>query len=140
MQLFDIFSSYSYFWYYRNIIQNKTSEVNLKNLEQLKNFPYDSEYRTNSKNGKTVLVYICKHDNCGKEFLRTWNLLDHVRMHQGVKPYVCQFCSKSFTQRGNLRKHVYRHYNPMLESRRRYTCKFCSSKFTERYNYKVCFN
>ena len=122
---------------YRNIIQNRTSKTNLKNLKHLENFPYDYEYQKNSANGKLVIVYICKFDGWGKEFLRTWNLLDHVRMHQGVKPHTCPHCSKTFTQKGNLRKHVYRHNNPNLQSRRRYKCKFCKSRFTERYNYKV---
>ena len=103
----------------------------------MKDFPYDYEYKRNPDNGKLLIVYACRYDNCGKEFLRTWNLLDHARMHQGVKPHVCQICSKTFTQEGNLRKHIYRHNNPNLQSRRRYKCKFCKSRFTERYNYKV---
>ena len=111
----------------------------MKNLKLLKEYSYDCEYRTNSKSGKKFIVYIWNEENCRKEFLRTWNLLDHLRMHQGIKPYIWKFCSKSFTQKCNLRKHVYRHKNPMLESRRRYTCKYCSSKFTERYNYKASF-
>lgn len=121
----------------RNIIQNQTSETNLKNLDLLKDFPYSSELRKNSKTGKMYIAYVCQHEGCGKEFLRTWNLLDHVRMHQGVKPFICEYCSKTFTQRGNLKKHLFKHYNPSIQSRRRFTCKFCSSKFTERYNYKV---
>ena len=123
--------------YHRNIIQNPTSQTNLRNLQVLKDFPYDYEYRRNPSNGKLVIVYICKFDNWEKEFLSAWNLLDHVRMHQGIKPFVCPYCPKTFTQNGNLRKHVYRHNNPNLQSRRRYKCKFCKSRFTERYNYKV---
>ena len=123
--------------YHRNIIQNRTSETNLKNMQILKDFPYNYEYRRNPSNEKLVIVYICKYENWAKEFLRTWNLLDHVRMHQGIKPFICPYCPKTFTQNGNLRKHVYRHNNPNLQSRRRYKCKFCKSRFTERYNYKV---
>ena len=48
---------------FRNIIQNKTSEVNVKNLEQLKEYTYESEYRTNPKSGKSIIVYICRHEN-----------------------------------------------------------------------------
>ena len=33
-------------------------------------------------------TYICKYDNCCKEFEKVWNMLDHVRMHEGIKPYV----------------------------------------------------
>ena len=93
----------------RNIVQNLTSETNLKNLDQLKHYKYSQIFRKNPKNGKVVIVYICGYPNCGKEFMRTWNLLDHVRMHVGVKPYACHICGKSFTQIGNMRKHVQQH-------------------------------
>ena len=122
---------------YRNIIQNQTSDTNVKNLEALQNYPYQTEYRKKGKNGKMVIVYTCGYERCGKEFMRTWNLLDHVRMHSGIRPYVCQFCNKSFTQKGNMRKHLLQHYQPNLEQRRKYRCDYCSSSFTERYNYKV---
>ena len=94
---------------YRNIVQNLTSETNLKNLEQLRFYKYSQEFRKNLKNNKVVIIYICGHPECGKEFMRTWNLLDHVRMHAGVKPYSCFKCGKSFTQVGNLRKHIQQH-------------------------------
>ena len=122
---------------FRNIVHNQTSETNLKNLEQLKNYPYSSEFRKSSKTGKLFIIYICEFDGCRKEFLRTWNLLDHVRMHQGVKPFVWDYWPKTFTQRGNLKKHLIKHYNPSIQARRNFSCKFWSSKFTERYNYKV---
>ena len=111
--------------------------TNLKNLEQLKHFNYGKEFRRNPKNGRMVIVYTWGYPECGKEFMRTWNLLDHVKMHQGIKPFVCPYCSNTFTQKGNLRKHVYIDINPNLQSRRRYKCKFCKSRFTENYNYKV---
>lgn len=122
---------------FRNIIQNLTSETNVKNLEELKGFNYRTEYRENPKNGKMIIVYFCGHEECNKEFLRTWNLLDHLRMHEGVRPYICSICCKSFTQKGNLRKHFLQHNQPDLEERRRYNCQYCSSSFTERYNLRV---
>ena len=125
---------------FRSDRENQISETNLRNLEQLKDYPYSTEIRQSSKSGKDFIMYICEFDGCKKEFLRTWNLLDHVRMHQGVKPYVWDYCPKTFTQRGNLKKHLTKHYNPSIESRRKFLCRFWSSKFTERYNYKVSSN
>jgi uncharacterized Zn-finger protein len=124
----------------RNIIQNQTSDTNVKNLESLDGFPYKVQYRPNPKNGKMVVVYTCNYSGCKKEFLRTWNLLDHLRMHTGVRPYACQFCGKSFTQKGNMRKHLLQHYQPNLSQRRKYRCQHCDSSFTERYNYKVSYD
>ena len=86
---------------------------------------------------KMVVVYRCELDGCGKDFMRTWNLLDHVRMHYGQRPYVCQFWAKSFTQKGNMRKHLQQHYLPSLSQRRKYKWSHCESSFTERYNYRV---
>mmetsp|Transcript_25731 Transcript_25731/g.22834 ORF Transcript_25731/g.22834 Transcript_25731/m.22834 type:complete len:85 (+) Transcript_25731:151-405(+) len=69
--------------------------------------------------------------------MRTWNLLDHIRMHYGIKPYQCNFCSRSFTQKGNMRKHLIQHYQPELVKRKRFKCEYCRSSFTERYNYRT---
>ena len=123
--------------FYRNVIRNHTSTTNLKNLEDLKSFPYHQEFRKNSKNNKMLVVYICGFHNCGKEFMRTWNLLDHLRMHYGIRPFSCSICQKSFTQKGNLRKHMEQHSKPNLSSRRKFECVYCQSKFTEKYNFKV---
>ena len=83
-----------------------------------------SEYKFDVKNvpgfKKPVIVYTCMMKECGKEFLRTWNLLDHVRMHQDIKPYSCEICGKEFTQKGNMRKHLKTHSQPSVESRKRY--------------------
>ena len=51
------------------------------------------------------ITYICRYEGWDKEFTKTWNLLDHVRMHEGIKPFVCELCGKTFTQKGNLKKH-----------------------------------
>ena len=123
--------------FHRNIIQNQSSLTNLANLEQLKNYPYSAEYQRNPRNGKMMIVYKCEYDGCGKEFLRTWNLLDHIRMHFGERPFTCQFCGKGFTQRGNMRKHLQQHYLPALTQRRKYKWAHCESSFTERYNFRV---
>lgn len=116
--------------------QNKISKSDM-NLELLKDFEYITEERTNEADGKPSTVYICRYNNCNKEFTRTWNILDHARMHKGVKPFHCNFCNKGFTQKGNLKKHVKTHLVPDVEGRKRYRCDVCGSSYTERYNYKV---
>jgi hypothetical protein len=60
------------------------------NLEMLKQFRYTTETR-NLPNGRYQTVYVCKKEGCDKEFMRTCNLLDHARMHSGIKPNFCSF-------------------------------------------------
>ena len=68
------------------------------NIQMLSEFEYSSEKRL-LENGKTQMFYICRKDGCNREFQRTGNLLDHVRMHSGIKPHSCQFCGRKFTQK-----------------------------------------
>jgi hypothetical protein len=37
----------------------------------------------------TKQVYQCGYGDCNKKFNKTWNLVDHLRMHEGIKPYRC---------------------------------------------------
>ena len=107
------------------------------NLEMLKDFPFSIEVRKNGVGSDPLTVYICQFEGWNKEFTRTWNILDHARVHTGVKPFECEVWGKKFTQKGNLRKHTKTHTIPDVENRKRYRCEICSSSYTERYNYKV---
>ena len=106
------------------------------NVQLLKNYQWEVEKRKN-ENGGITTVYICKYEGCDKEFTRTWSILDHVRMHEGVRPYVCKYCSRTYTQKGNMIKHMRRHTQPNVDSRRAYICEFCNHGYTEKYNLKV---
>ena len=106
------------------------------NMQLLEGFNWKVEKRHNKKGGITT-VYICQYNGWGKEFTRTWSILDHVRMHVGVKPYVCKYWSKSYTQKGNMLKHMRRHTEPAAEWRRNYVWKFWDRAYTEKYNLKV---
>jgi len=53
--------------------------------------------------------YVCKYEGWEKQFKKAWNALDHMRMHEGIRPYKCRYCDKSFTQKCNFKKHEKRH-------------------------------
>ena len=106
------------------------------NMQLLKDYNCKVEKRKNNRGGITT-VYTCNYKGCNKEFTRTWSILDHVRMHEGVRPYVWKFCSRTYTQKGNMIKHMRRHTEPDVDSRRSYICEFWNKGYTEKYNLKV---
>lgn len=80
---------------------------------------------------------MCKYNNCNKEFTKSWNFLDHARMHEGLKPFICDICGKSFTQSGNMKKHRKQHAVNDIDKRKVYKWSFCNKGYTEKFNLKV---
>lgn len=99
--------------------------------------PHEAKYFTNPKTGRKVKKLVCLLSGWGKIFEKKWNFKDHIRMHMGQKPYNCKMCDKSFTQKGNLAKHLRQHDFSDLKSRKVHQCQICHKKFTEKYNLKV---
>lgn len=55
---------------------------------------------------RVKLFFKCKYPGCGSMFKKSCNLRDHFRKHTGMRPFSCQFCHKTFTQSGNLGRHL----------------------------------
>ncbi|KAG8319661.1 hypothetical protein J6590_086781 [Homalodisca vitripennis] len=65
---------------------------------------------------------------CGKAFARKAEIRDHERTHTGEKPYQCEFCGATFSQRSNLQSHKRAtHYDD-----KRYKCMECGKGFKRR--------
>jgi len=109
------------------------------NLELLKEFEFETTEVQDPKDGTISTIYKCRFGRCDKQFNRTWNMLDHARTHKGVRPFKCQWWSKRFTQKGNMRKHLKQHVAPTLNERKKFKCEICSSRYTEKYNYNVSY-
>jgi hypothetical protein len=117
--------------------EKRSSTDSYDNHEKLYNgYKYSTRTRYDERGSKQT-IYCCRFEDCTKEFTRTNNILDHLRMHAGIKPFNWSHCLKSFTQKCNLNKHLKTHLVPEMKNRKRYKCNYCDACYTERYNYKV---
>ncbi|XP_074545367.1 uncharacterized protein LOC141804680 isoform X2 [Halichoeres trimaculatus] len=85
-------------------------------------------------------VHMVKHtegqpfqcDDCGATYKRKSGLMAHHRdKHLGLRPFVCEICSKGFRINSQLKKHMSVH-----TGERPYSCPICSKRFTKSFNLK----
>ncbi|XP_065904055.1 oocyte zinc finger protein XlCOF6-like [Dysidea avara] len=63
---------------------------------------------------------------CSKSFKTKFNMKRHLLIHTGEKPHQCQHCTKSFADSSTLRQHLSTH-----SEEKPYQCHHCSKQFAD---------
>ena len=86
---------------------------NANKFDLVDNYKY--KYIHKMSGGRKTKIIQCGYEGCDKQFSKSWNFMDHARMHEGIKPYKCFLCDKRFTQKGNLMKHERMHKTTLAD-------------------------
>ncbi|XP_032518278.2 gastrula zinc finger protein XlCGF57.1-like isoform X1 [Danaus plexippus] len=113
-------------------ICNPNREVKLENYNEYEYLDSDVIFKDksyldnleNQEEDKRKKIFKC--DNCSKSFSLKTLLRRHMRLHSTSKPFQCTKCSKCYTRQDQLAAHMRIHdgYKP-------YACPHCSKAFSQ---------
>ena len=73
----------------------------LKHLKKKHNVILETQQRSNDPER-----FKCTVPGCGKIFKAGFVLQDHMNIHTGQKPHICQYCKQGFASKANKYAHV----------------------------------
>ncbi|XP_060075148.1 uncharacterized protein LOC132554841 [Ylistrum balloti] len=89
------------------------------------------EHRKQHHEGRESWRHHC--DYCSKIFNKRSQLIYHMKVHTGDKPFPCDHCGLTFSQKGNLYKHLQTVHIRKVE----YRCELCGKGFYLKENYRL---
>ncbi|XP_005098108.1 zinc finger protein 728 [Aplysia californica] len=92
---------------------------------------YNWATRQSTIQAKYLKRYVC--EVCDKAFSSNSDLKTHRRTHSGETPFKCDYCERSFKQRGHRKLHIQVAHTKEMP----YKCHLCDSAFPTRYRYQV---
>lgn len=66
----------------------------------------------------------CTHEGCDKAFAKASDLVRHIRVHTGERPFICEICNAGFNQRYRLTTHMRVHTRE-----KPFACSYCGKRF-----------
>ncbi|XP_056642597.1 gastrula zinc finger protein XlCGF49.1-like [Diorhabda sublineata] len=108
--------------------QNKYGSlpILLQGIEQ-KNFSQINEPEASTSGQCHTPKRILTCEYCKKTFTHKGDFKKHLRKHTKEKPFSCKFCSKSFGNTSNLLRHQKLH-----TGEKPFACEYCSKKFSRK--------
>lgn len=102
------------------------------NIESKKWWEFEEEKNSSLDNSKTQASYYCPE--CSRSFSRRSNLRRHLKLHnpQSNQTCICTMCNSKFTQQRYLREHVREKHRDMDYY---HECTICNAKFKYTYEY-----
>lgn len=104
---------------HKNLIDSNDGMTNNENNAGVSNNSHKKASSTKYRQ------YLC--DVCGKSYTQSSHLWQHLRFHQGVKPFACKVegCDRCFTIRPDLNDHIRKCHT----GERPYHCTVCDKRF-----------
>ena len=111
---------------------NSTAEKVNVCVKNIKLMSDENMNNNNNKNNNIDLTrpYSCEY--CEKTFKEKGNMKSHMRVHTGERPFKCDVCKKSFGQRHHLVNHKLLH-----TGEKPFSCDICGKTFRSKSNLKV---